>query len=392
MKRPVQKGKTRAFTLIELLVVIAIIAVLIALLLPAVQAAREAARRMQCVNNLKQIGIAIHNYVSANDVFPAMCYANLTGAPGTPGLQGAYGFWGPSWLLSILQFIEQGTLFNAWNLQIDVSPSPGLRGEYKIAMGNATAAAQLILTYVCPSDPNWTNKANWPSEPYVTFGTANYMNNYGGPGPIRQWTGIMVASNEPFYTKALMNWANGNNAWFGFASVLDGTSNTAMTSERLIGLSGNPPPRVPRASANWKRTLFLPAMDLPASVIDTGSVQTALNFVASCQAIPGGQLDYPGSSNSTGNEYWGSMPFFTPNVSYNHFMPPNTATCTYASDPSGGWGGVWAAVPPNSNHPGGVNVGFADGSVKFVRDTVNLQTWWAIGSRNLGEVVSADQY
>jgi len=87
-----------------------------------------------------------------------------------------------------------------------------------------------------------------------------------------------------------------------------------------------------------------------------------------------------------------STPFFTSNITYAHFMPPNQASCGYKSDPSGGYGGAWGAMTANSNHPGGVNLCFGDGSVRFVKDSVNLQTWWALGSRNLGEVVSADAY
>jgi prepilin-type processing-associated H-X9-DG protein len=79
-------------------------------------------------------------------------------------------------------------------------------------------------------------------------------------------------------------------------------------------------------------------------------------------------------------------------MSYCHFMPPNNLTCDYKSDPDVGWGGVFAAVTATSNHPGGVNVCFGDGSVKFLKNTIGLQPWWAIGSRNVGEVVSADQY
>src|SRR5215475_12188079 len=107
--------RRRGFTLIELLVVIAIIAVLIALLLPAVQAAREAARRIQCTNNLKQIGLAIHNYVSTNDVFPAMCVPNSELSGGRMVVGGYYSFYTVSWLLSILPYVEQGPLFNSFN-------------------------------------------------------------------------------------------------------------------------------------------------------------------------------------------------------------------------------------------------------------------------------------
>jgi prepilin-type processing-associated H-X9-DG protein len=163
-----------------------------------------------------------------------------------------------------------------------------------------------------------------------------------------------------------------------------------MFSEHLWGLSGSP--IVLRGSANFKRTIFLPAMDLPSTTLDKGDVATTRNFIASCLAIPGTQQDYPGASNGDCFAWSQTMPVFTMNISYTHFMAPNQLSCTYKTDPSGGYGGVWAAITAGSNHPGGVNIGFADGSVRFIKDSVNLTTWWALGSRNLGEVISSDAY
>jgi prepilin-type processing-associated H-X9-DG protein len=121
-------------------------------------------------------------------------------------------------------------------------------------------------------------------------------------------------------------------------------------------------------------------------------MQLALQFVQACSRIPGTQIDALGASNGNGWSWLYSWPEFSTSENYNHFMTPNTLSCTYPSDPFPGWGGVFAAVTASSNHPGGVNVGMADGSVRFIKNSVNVQTWWALGSRNLGEVISSDSY
>jgi prepilin-type processing-associated H-X9-DG protein len=309
---------------------------------------------------------------------------NASGQAGFARTGGVYDRYTTSWLLSILQYVEQGVLFNAFNLMV---PLPSYN-NYFGGTANRTANATLVNTYICPSE-NILNP--WPALPDL-WAPASYAGNLGGPGPISQNSGIIVPATETFQTLLGPGWCwnNGNNAYFGIASVLDGTTNTAMASEHLLGLAGSPP--VLRASSNYKRTIFQPAMDLPPSVVDTGNAALALSFVASCQSIPGSQHDYPGASNGNGYTWMMTMPVFTMDVNYTHFMPPNGTPCTYASDPSGGYGGTWGAITANSNHPGGVNVGFADGSVKFIKDTIDLRTWWALGSRNIGEVVSADAY
>ena len=167
--------RRRGFTLIELLVVIAIIAVLIALLLPAVQAAREAARRAQCVNNLKQLGLASHNYLSSQSCFPAQSHGEPMERDGS---------WSVSWTDSILGQIEQTALYNSLNFNLTATdPS------------NTTAGYSLIPTLLCPSD----NVTARPASPWAPL---NYAGNVGGPGTISQWSGVIVPGTNPWYNNS----------------------------------------------------------------------------------------------------------------------------------------------------------------------------------------------
>jgi prepilin-type N-terminal cleavage/methylation domain-containing protein/prepilin-type processing-associated H-X9-DG protein len=359
----------RAFTLIELLVVIAIIAVLIALLLPAVQAAREAARRAQCVNNLKQLGLAVHNYVSTVGTFPAMCVANATNDAN----------YRLAWPAAILPNIEQSTIYNAINMNISL-----------FGPQQTTAAYRNIAVLNCPSE----SISPGPGSPY---GWCNYMNNMGGPSVIMMYTGVIVPPKPvgAFETQPYYGWSNSNNAYIGFQGVTDGTSNTAMLSERLLGLISNSYTIQVGDKSNNRRTQFYATVDIPLTAIDSGNQQLALQFYQSCNSLPGSTLDTIGGSNNGGYAWILTFPEWTLALSYDHWMTPNQISCDYVSDTSiygGGWGGVFAGVTASSNHPGGVNVGFADGSVKFIKNNINVQTWWGLGTRNGGEIISSDAY
>ncbi|WP_165246734.1 DUF1559 domain-containing protein [Paludisphaera soli] len=359
--------RRQAFTLIELLVVIAIIAVLIALLLPAVQAAREAARRSQCVNNLKQLALAIHNYHDANNALPAMVTflgPAYTLTPGDPG----WG-WCAGWPIAIAPNLEQQTLSNAFNFNIQ-SDQPQ----------NSTVGYTAVGSLLCPSE----NQAQRPGSPWAPL---SYHGNMGGPGVIEAWTGTIV----PNYTTNPLSWGwpGQNLAYFGFQSISDGTSNTALISEKLLGLSGNPV--VTPGGNNGKRGYFKVAhagFNLPSAT----ATNEALAFLNACKSAPATTNSI--SSANTGQYWTFGYPWNVGNNAYTHFNTPNGMTCVDSTGNGDGPdnGGVNGIVTATSNHSGGVNVALADGSVKFIKDSIAPQTWWALGTRNGGEVISSDAY
>ncbi|APW62649.1 DUF1559 domain-containing protein [Paludisphaera borealis] len=367
-------SKRRGFTLIELLVVIAIIAVLIALLLPAVQSAREAARRAQCINNLKQLGLAVHNYHSQQNVFPPLM-GNLSNA--------AYNATGDpfpfDWTASILPNMEQQPLYNAANFTLHSNAAWNLTPQ------NSTVINSRVSMMMCPSESS--------KMPTVGQGWKNYVANIGGPAVNSGWSGLLVImrgdpNNNPGQPIGPVNFNCGS---FGVESVTDGTSNTALFSETLVG-TGPPMNAVTIATAQRKSTiLFISGMNLP---MDQGASQpqAAQNFVATCKALPGTTTGFGPSSPVTGNAWLGGNANSCLTWdSYNHWMPPNGIGCYNAADGnSSGWGNPNDAMPPSSNHPGGVNMSMGDGSVRFIKDSVSLQAWWGLGTRNGGEVISSD--
>jgi prepilin-type N-terminal cleavage/methylation domain-containing protein/prepilin-type processing-associated H-X9-DG protein len=355
----------RGFTLIELLVVIAIIAVLIALLLPAVQAAREAARRAQCVNNLKQIGLATHNYHDVNQALPSAC---LWPCPGADGCWG----WGAAPLVGMLQFIEQGTLYNAYNVSLGVIGNTPPAAPFLWA-GNTTVFNTQTAIFLCPSD---TRQGSFSAGAYT-----NYLGNYGGPFALGGYSGTIIPTRSSGGYPSSQNDLLGTAHTIGLAAVTDGTSNTALWSEGLVGT-----PMTVRAGSGRSQE----ARGMYTSNFNnmTRSVATVMSLLAQCQGIPPGTASVR-SDRGAGWQY--SYPGYVSNLFYNHVGPPNSRRCTNA--PLNTWSlDLWGTEPPTSLHPGGVNLCMADGSVRFVKDTVNLPTWWAIGSKAGGEVVSADGY
>ncbi|WP_165066477.1 DUF1559 family PulG-like putative transporter [Paludisphaera rhizosphaerae] len=352
--------RTRGFTLIELLVVIAIIAVLIALLLPAVQAAREAARRSQCVNNLKQIGLALHNYHSANNNFPQGASKNPKNSPGDSDL--IWSSWGANALL--LPYLEQQALYASTNFSWGVNPY----GDpcYYI---NSTTANTKLNAFICPSDSN-VGKPNINNY-YASVGTTTdfmTVNCWGGINPACKATG-----STGLFTYFLT---------YGMADVTDGTSNTVAYSESLTGK--------PNVGNGYRGNSTRGVAD-PGIVMYNAASRPDL-ILKGLQACATGFKSSLNISSDKG-QLWGfgarAYSLFhtiqTPNDSQYSF-----GSCEFGCDTCGldqSW-----TVGAQSNHSGGVNVLFADGSVRFVKDSVSRPTWYALGSRDGGETVSSDAY
>jgi prepilin-type N-terminal cleavage/methylation domain-containing protein/prepilin-type processing-associated H-X9-DG protein len=352
------KTKRRGFTLIELLVVISIIAVLIALLLPAVQSAREAARRAQCSNNLKQLGLAVHNYASSFNVVPAMTMY--------PGYQETISQgWGPTWAIPLLPQIEQGNLFSSYNF---AAPAV-LTGGTPSGLENTTVTYTQISTFLCPSEDE-------PARPASTA-TTNYFANYGGPGQITAYSGVIIPVGDPNGTPL------GRLGPVTLEAIRDGLSNTAMFSEKLHGLQGNP--TVHPGTPDGKRGIFNGAT---GGGVGAGAA-AASTFAASCAQLPFSTSS--ANSQNIGNSLYATYPWHVAMVNYNHVGTPNSLNCQDSSDASWlSYVGPSGSAPPTSNHPGGVQICFADGSVRFVKDSINQQTWWGIGTSNGREVISSD--
>jgi prepilin-type N-terminal cleavage/methylation domain-containing protein/prepilin-type processing-associated H-X9-DG protein len=342
------------FTLIELLVVIAIIAVLIGLLLPAVQAAREAARRSQCVNNLKQIGLAIHNYEQAVGSLPWGLGPNN------------WNDWGCFPLL--LPYMEQGPLFNSINFAYTGNAvHTGNNGTTSLpfasgaGLQNTTIFLSKLNVLLCPSDPDRLTSL---------LGHNNYYGNAGS-------TPASLYTTSPF--DGLFQYIL-NARIVAFRDITDGLSNTAAFSERIKGIG-------------IENNLQIDGLQPSSSVWNLAqpSVTTAPQpYASSCMGVK------PSTSLSS---LWGGLSAVKPDAAgsqwysgyetfsrYNHVISPNGNSCGYGTYTGGG------AATASSRHPGGVNVLLADGSTRFVKSSVSLSPWWALGTRAGSEVIDAGAY
>ncbi len=356
---------SRAFTLIELLVVIAIIAVLIALLLPAVQSAREAARRSQCVNNLKQIGLALHNYHQSVGTFPLGASEYIVSTNATRNNNFQWDNW--SCHVMILPYLEQSGMYNSCNFS--VGNNEGI--NFYI---NSTVTLARIQGFLCPSDP-------YAGQGPSNIGNVNHSNDNSYVGS--QGTTTMTPQ---------VNSATGSTGLFfyyvsyGIQSITDGTSNTVAFSEALVGN-----PSLASSYSNRYRGSSVMAVqaDLQAQFYDANqnkpAVLTALN---ACNSY----FMQGGYANSWRGIYWevgaNGMTWF------NTIAPPNSTQYPWGDcrDQWGGWPDEATFATATSNHPGGVNVCFADGSVRFIKSSISMPIWWALGTKADGEVITSDSY
>ncbi|MCS7015312.1 MAG: DUF1559 domain-containing protein [Gemmatales bacterium] len=356
---PGTSQRSLGFTLIELLVVIAIMGLLMALLLPAIQRVREAANRMRCSNNLRQLVLATHNFETHFGQLPA--FHNLQGQ-----LSGNF-----SIQARLLPFVEQENLRNLLNFDVSLTVGccPGdLRPEHVVP------ARTVLRLFRCPSDGGQdvfevrTGTSGGATGRIDLYASNNYHINLG--------SGVGTQYDTRVPTDG-MTWIN---AQLTLSDVIDGTSNTALFGESLVGLGQQRPP-APTTDAQRRRVM----MDITCLFIDR-NMPPATPGMQGYVVPEDPNTYYTLTLNSPLNRGWqgqrgagwiSGREYYT---AYYHYHPPNSSipdmlTC--------GWG-LFAA---RSEHLGGVNLGFCDGSVRFIRETIHLTTWRALGTRAGGEVV-----
>jgi prepilin-type N-terminal cleavage/methylation domain-containing protein/prepilin-type processing-associated H-X9-DG protein len=369
--------RRRGFTLIELLVVIAIIAVLIALLLPAVQSAREAARRAQCVNNLKQIGIACHNYHEANNTFPMGAMLNMyTVSPLIWRAKNSWGHFG-----GLLPYLEGQAIYNAANFNWGVEEGGNPPAPAQAI--NQTAADSQIKYLLCPSDPNAGNGGQTNTDAGgLSEGdrdTSNYFACFG-TSTNQTCVGCNVNTFQDM-TGQRTNGMFGMQQNYGINACTDGTSNTIAYSESgLSPATGGGGTRLIGMNNIGMATALVTAMDARTDLPDLQAALTA------CDAAwrAGRNID-----RQRGRDWAHGC---VGQTLFNTIVTPNSKDHPWSVCSNVGSTALGVFSNASSFHPGGVNTLFTDGSVKYMKDTISLQVWWGLGTRNGGEVVSADSY
>ena len=347
MTEPSHATRSAAFTIVELLVVVAIVGVLVALLLPAIQSAREAARRTQCLNNLKQLGVALHNCVSAEKRLPpgsvARTYADQPDHPQT--------FYRWSSLAHLLPYMENQSVRDLLDLSLPLyMPGAG----YPIAARNKSGVAQVLPEFLCPSDLGQPVKTEWGPTNYVACAGSG-----AGGGTPFETDGVFYVNSETT-----------------FAQLGDGSSHTVALSESLLGedtqLEANSGFAGVTPERNYKFTLgFSAVSDL---------TDARCNATKSYNSTMGNGNDPRGFAWCSG-EYRCAL--------YNHYYPPNAANFDCITSVT-----VDSTIPPKklysaygwrtarSLHPSGVNMLLADGSVQFNANEIDLVVWRSLSTRD----------
>jgi prepilin-type N-terminal cleavage/methylation domain-containing protein/prepilin-type processing-associated H-X9-DG protein len=339
------RGRT-GFTLIEMVVVLAISGVLMAMLLPAVQSAREAARRLECVTNLKQIGLALHRYQLTQQSLPLGSSPTRYPGTGSPGARHSWSVHG-----QILGEMEQQTLYNAINFDWGVEDSTTTDPGYQI---NSTAVETAVSGYLCPSDPN-SHRSN----------RNNYHASMGS-----------TARNDPEESDGLFALSTACR----LSDASDGIANTVVFGEAVTG----PPVEA-----------YVPAV----SLTEVGGISADAQTVSarlSPAAIQGGlkacdaAFKTRGATSKAGRgRLWAKgSPGYT---LFNTVSAPGLKVHTWNSCSDSDLGhSLFNGA--SSAHPGGTNILFGDGSVRFLGEAMAEPTWWALGSRNGGEIVAEDSF
>ncbi len=338
------KHSRRGFTLIELLVVIAIIAILVALLLPAVQQARESARRTQCRNNLKQIGLGLQSYAEAHKLFPPGRLRSMSDGAGR--CYSAYAH--------LLPYLDQAPLYNQINFNADPD-DPALNGA---------ALGQNVQFLLCPSDGVRVLQTNTVNGVVVNSGVHNYPLNTGTTYPLSLRNPGGVAVTGIFF----------ENSSVKFADILDGSSSTVCISE-TIKSEGGP--------SLWDGFSPTRGFVLTSGNDNTSNGPELTDYASQCHG--NGLL----LQQTRGSRWLYGAPGHS---MYNHIRGPNDrdVDCRgglpHSIRTNAAWDRLSLNVASHSRHTGGVHSLFCDGHVQFIGNSISLATWQALGSRNKGEV------